>query len=298
MGDPALLPLLDEHDVVVETAPVSGGWLLPLLSLVFPFILLGALLLLTRRRMAGGVSQTGMFDCMKSRARRYVDTQRKVTFDSVAGADEAKENLQQVVDFLINPQRYHDLGARIPRGVLLVGPPGTGKTLMARAVAGEANVPFFSINASEFVQMFVGVGAGRVRDLFEQAKEAAPSIIFIDELTEGAAGGRHRQHQRRTRTDQPVAEEMDGFGARQDVVMAPTGPTCSTLPSSVRAASIARWSWDCPTQGRYDILRSFSRSRLANDVDLGSWPDLPPAVAPWPAWPTGGSDRRRNRGLG
>ena len=130
-----------------------------------------------------------MFGFGRSKARRYSSDQPKVTFNDVAGADEAKAELQEEVDFLRNPKKYHDLGARIPKGMLLVGPPGTGKTLLARAVAGEAGVEFFSINASEFVEMFVGVGASRVRDLFRQAKESAASIVFIDELD---AVGRRR----------------------------------------------------------------------------------------------------------
>jgi len=137
-----------------------------------------------------GRGQSGMFGFGRIKARRYSSDQPKVTFNDVAGADEAKAELQEEVDFLRNPQKYRDLGARIPRGVLLVGLPGTGKTLFACAVAGEAGVPFFSINASEFVEMFVGVGASRVRDLFRQAKEAAPAIVFIDELDAvGAAPG-------------------------------------------------------------------------------------------------------------
>ncbi|NPV09789.1 MAG: ATP-dependent zinc metalloprotease FtsH [Anaerolineae bacterium] len=275
VGDPQLLPLLEQHGVVVDTAPVSDSWLLPLLSLAFPFLLLGLVLYLSRRRVGPGMSQSGMFDFMKSRARRYVDTQSRVTFDSIAGADEAKENLQQVVDFLKNPSRYHDLGARIPRGVLLVGPPGTGKTLMARAVAGEANVPFYNINASEFVQMFVGVGAGRVRDLFEKAKEAAPSIVFIDELD---AVGRRRgagvgnTNDEREQTLNQLLSEMDGFEARQEViVMAATNRPDVLDPALLRPGRFDRQvTLGLPDRkGREDILRIHVRPLpLADDVDL------------------------------
>ena len=167
-------------------------------------------------------AQSGMFGFGRMKARRYSLEQSRVTFADVAGADEAKAELKEEVDFLTNPGKYHDMGARIPKGVLLVGPPGTGKTLMARAVAGEAAVPFFSINASEFVEMFVGVGASRVRDLFRQAKEAAPAILFIDELD---AVGRRRGagvgtvNDEREQTLNQLLGELDGFDPRQEVII-------------------------------------------------------------------------------
>ena len=156
------------------------------------------------------------------KARRYSSDRPEITFNDVAGADEAKMELQEEVDFLKQPQKYHDLGARIPKGVLLIGPPGTGKTLLARAVAGEAGVPFFSLNASEFVEMFVGVGASRVRDLFRQAKEAAPAIVFIDELD---AVGRRRGagvgtvNDEREQTLNQLLGELDGFDERFEVII-------------------------------------------------------------------------------
>ncbi|HZP40818.1 MAG TPA: ATP-dependent metallopeptidase FtsH/Yme1/Tma family protein, partial [Candidatus Binatia bacterium] len=180
LGDTALLPLLEQHGVVVEAAPSTAPWFVELVVSWGPLLLLVGLFWWMSRQAAQ--RQTGIFGFGRSRARRYTSDRPQVTFNDVAGADEAKAELQEEVDFLRHPAKYHHLGARIPRGVLLVGPPGTGKTLLARAVAGEAGVPFFSINGSEFVEMFVGVGAARVRDLFEQARQRAPAIIFIDEL--------------------------------------------------------------------------------------------------------------------
>ena len=172
--------------IVVEGSSGLGS-LFGILINFLPLIFFGAVLLFMMRQAQGSTNQTFSFG--RSRARMQVGNQPNVTFEDVAGADEAKEELEEIVDFLRYPERYETLGARVPRGVLLVGPPGTGKTLLARAVAGEAAVPFFSISGSEFVEMFVGVGASRVRDLFEQAKRNAPCIVFIDEID---AVGRHR----------------------------------------------------------------------------------------------------------
>jgi cell division protease FtsH len=172
--------------------------------------------------MQQGGSGSRVMSFGKSNARRYDDNQNKVTFKDVAGADEAKEELQEVIDFLKHPQRYNKLGAKIPKGVLLFGPPGTGKTLLARAVAGEAGVPFFSISGSDFVEMFVGVGASRVRDLFEQAKKSAPCIVFIDEID---AVGRQRGaglgggHDEREQTLNQLLVEMDGFGINEGIIV-------------------------------------------------------------------------------
>lgn len=158
----------------------------------------------------------------KSRARRYDEEKLKITFKDVAGAEEAKQELEEVVEFLKHPQKYNDLGAKIPKGVLLYGPPGTGKTLLAKAVAGEAGVPFFSISGSDFVEMFVGVGASRVRDLFDQAKKSAPCIVFIDEID---AVGRQRGaglgggHDEREQTLNQLLVEMDGFSANEGIIM-------------------------------------------------------------------------------
>ena len=168
-------------------APVVTPWYIEILPYLIPMLLLVGMWWYIMRQQTGGGGKVMNFG--KSRASMVDPSKNKVTFADVAGADEEKEELKEIVDFLKNPKRYVDLGARIPKGVLLVGPPGTGKTLLAKAVAGEANVPFFSISGSDFVEMFVGVGASRVRDLFEQAKRNAPSIVFIDEID---AVGRHR----------------------------------------------------------------------------------------------------------
>jgi len=220
IGDPNLLSLLERHKVVVDVRDPASPWLLELLANWFPTLLLVGVFLWMS--VNARKSQSGLFGLGRTKARRYSADQPKVTFNDVAGADEAKGELQEEVDFLQRPQKYHDAGARIPRGVLLVGPPGTGKTLLARAVAGEANVPFFSLSASEFVEMFVGVGASRVRDLFSQAKAAAPAIVFIDELD---AVGRRRGagvgavNDEREQTLNQLLVEMDGFDERNEVIV-------------------------------------------------------------------------------
>ncbi|NOX60916.1 MAG: ATP-dependent zinc metalloprotease FtsH [Chloroflexi bacterium] len=273
VGDPELMALLRAHEVEVEVKPPPSPWLtalfvqgLPLLLLILFFAWMG------RQSM---VNQGGLFGFGRSRARRYTGEETGVTFDDVAGADEAKQELQEVVDFLRNPQKYHEIGARIPRGVLLVGPPGTGKTLMARAVAGEARAPFFSISASEFVEMFVGVGASRVRDLFQQAKQAAPSIVFIDELD---AVGRRRGaglgavNDEREQTLNQLLVEMDGFAEREEViVMAATNRPDVLDPALLRPGRFDRQVTvglpDYP--GRVGILKIHTRRlKLADDVDL------------------------------
>ena len=273
VGDPELMALLKDHGVDVEVEPPPSPWLtalfvqgLPLLLLILFFVWMG------RQSM---VNQGGMFGFGRSRARRYTGEETGVTFDDVAGADEAKQELQEVVDFLRNPQKYHEIGARIPRGVLLVGPPGTGKTLMARAVAGEAGVPFFSISASEFVEMFVGVGASRVRDLFRQAKQAAPSIVFIDELD---AVGRRRGaglgavNDEREQTLNQLLVEMDGFAEREEViVMAATNRPDVLDPALLRPGRFDRQvTVGLPDYtGRVGILKLHTRRlKLADDVDL------------------------------
>ncbi len=220
VGDPSLMPLLGAHHVTVNAKTPSKPWFLtllvdwgPMLLLVFYFIWM------SRKAMS---SQSSLFGLGRSKAKRYSSEQPKVTFNDVAGANEAKGDLEEVVNFLKNPQKYHQIGARIPRGTLLVGPPGTGKTLLARAVAGEAGAPFFSISASEFVEMFVGVGASRVRSLFEQAKAASPAIVFVDELD---AVGRRRGaglgavNDEREQTLNQLLVEMDGFDERQEVIV-------------------------------------------------------------------------------
>jgi len=241
---------------------------LPLLLLVLVMVWMG--------RQAAQ-SQSGILGFGRSKARRHTTAEHPdVTFKDVAGADEAKADLQEVVEFLRGPKKYHDLGARIPRGVLLVGPPGTGKTLMARAVAGEAGVPFFNISASEFVEMFVGVGASRVRDLFEQAKAAAPAIVFIDEMD---AVGRRRGaglgtvNDEREQTLNQLLVEMDGFDDRQEVIiLAATNRPDVLDPALLRPGRFDRQVTVglADRQGRQGILHIHTQNlRLAPDVDLG-----------------------------
>src|SRR5215204_203627 len=213
-----LLAAIDEINkekpgtIVTNLEQSSSGWGWIVLINALPFLLLIGFLAFTLRQMQAGGNKALSFG--KSRAKLLNNQQKRVTFKDVAGVDEAKEELQEIIEFLKDPQKFQKLGGRIPKGVLLVGPPGTGKTLMARAVAGEANVPFFSISGSDFVEMFVGVGASRVRDLFEQGKKNAPCIIFIDEID---AVGRHRGaglgggHDEREQTLNQLLVEMDGF---------------------------------------------------------------------------------------
>jgi cell division protease FtsH len=273
IGDRNLLPSLAAHKVEVDVAPPPNPWLGILLSNGLPLLLLVLVMGWMGRQATR--NQAGIFGFGRSKARQYLADHPEVTFDDVAGADEAKTELQEVVDFLRHPQKYHDIGARIPRGVLLVGPPGTGKTLMARAVAGEAGVPFFSISASEFVEMFVGVGASRVRDLFEKAKLAAPAIVFIDEMD---AVGRRRgaglgnTNDEREQTLNQLLVEMDGFDERHEViVLAATNRPDVLDPALLRPGRFDREiSINLPDrQGREGILRIHTRSLpLAGDVDL------------------------------
>src|SRR5437660_10502126 len=217
---PDLLSQLRERGVLVRVKEVrSGDWVLILLNAA-PLILLVGFCLFLMRQMQSGGNKALSFG--KSRARLLSAQQKKATFKDVAGTDEAKEELQEIIEFLKDPQKFQKLGGRIPKGVLLVGPPGTGKTLLARAIAGEANVPFFSISGSDFVEMFVGVGASRVRDLFEQDKRNAPCIIFMDEID---AVGRHRGaglgggHDEREQTLNQLLVEMDGFESNEGVIL-------------------------------------------------------------------------------
>jgi cell division protease FtsH len=273
VGDTSLMPLLEAHGVVVNVEAPPNPLLELVLTNALP-ILLMVLLLVWLGRQASQ-SQAGIFTFGRSKARRHVEDRPKVTFNDVAGADEAKADLQEVVDFLRQPQKYHDLGARIPRGVLLVGPPGTGKTLLARAVAGEAAVPFFNLSASEFVEMFVGVGASRVRDLFEQAKAAAPAIVFIDELD---AVGRRRGaglgtvNDEREQTLNQMLVEMDGFDERHEVIiLAATNRPDVLDPALLRPGRFDREVVvNLPDrQGREGILGIHTRELcLGDDVDL------------------------------
>jgi len=221
VDDQRLLPLLDEQGVVVNVKDVSGGsWLFEVAINVLPMLLFVGLLFMMGR--SAQRSQQSLFGFGASKARMYNSERPAVTFADVAGAEDAKNELMEIVSFLKEPQRYRALGARLPRGVLLVGPPGAGKTLLARAVAGEAHVPFFSISASEFVEMFVGVGASRVRDLFTKAKREAPSIVFVDEVD---AVGRQRgaglggSNDEREQTLNQLLVEMDGFDDQTNVIV-------------------------------------------------------------------------------
>lgn len=275
IGDPNLLPLLEAHRVMVDVEPPPSHWFTDLLISGLPVLLLMMFFFWMGRQAVR--SQSSIFSFGRTKAKRYTSDHPEVTFNDVAGADEAKRELQEVVDFLRHPQKYHELGARIPRGVLLLGPPGTGKTLLARAVAGEASVPFFSISASEFVEMFVGVGASRVRDLFSQAKLAAPSIVFIDELD---AVGRRRGaglgtvNDEREQTLNQLLVEMDGFDERQEVIiMAATNRPDVLDPALLRPGRFDRQvTVGLPDrQGREGILRIHTRRlRLAPDIDLST----------------------------
>jgi len=273
VGDAALMPLLRAHHVVIDVTAPSQPWFVLALSDGLPLVLMVALIVWMGRQASR--TQSGMFGFARNKARRYAADRPKVTFADVAGADEAKQDLTEVVDFLSHPSKYLQIGAHIPRGVLLVGPPGTGKTLLARAVAGEAGVPFFSISGSEFVEMFVGIGASRVRDLFTQAKEAQPAIVFVDELD---AVGRRRGaglgavNDEREQTLNQLLVEMDGFDERQQVILlAATNRPDVLDPALLRPGRFDREVVvplpDWP--GRQGILSIHTRHlRLAPDVDL------------------------------
>jgi cell division protease FtsH len=262
-----------DHGVNITVKDANGGsytWLINLL----PFVLLGALWFIMIRQMQTGGNKALSFG--KSRARLLSMQQKKITFKDVAGVDEAKEELKEIIEFLREAQKFQKLGGRIPKGVLLVGPPGTGKTLLARAVAGEANVPFFSISGSDFVEMFVGVGASRVRDLFEQGKKNAPCIIFIDEID---AVGRHRGaglgggHDEREQTLNQLLVEMDGFESNDGVILI----AATNRPDVLDPALLRPGRFDrrvvvslADVRGREEILRVHTRKiPISDDVDLG-----------------------------
>ncbi|MGB7873882.1 MAG: ATP-dependent zinc metalloprotease FtsH [Anaerolineales bacterium] len=272
-GDDELLSLLETNDVTVETRAVQNfSWTNILFSLL-PFLVLGVFgyFFINRMRSQG----SNIMSIGKSKARLYDKREEHVTFEDVAGAQGAKAELEEIIEFLRDPSRFEKLGGEIPRGVLLVGPPGTGKTLLARAVAGEANVPFFNITGSDFMEMFVGVGASRVRDLFEDAKKASPSIIFIDELdsigrTRGAGlGGGHDE---REQTLNQLLSEMDGFEPNTDVIiMAATNRPDILDPALLRPGRFdRRITVDLPTmKDRIEILKIHSRNKpLDQDVNL------------------------------
>jgi cell division protease FtsH len=272
--DPQLADKLKAHDVVVR-GTASGGVVETILSWLIPLVIFYLLWTFLFRRMAERQGLGGLMTIGKSHAKVFVETDTKITFKEVAGVDEAKFELQEVVSFLRDPKAYGRLGARVPKGILLVGPPGTGKTLLARAVAGEAGVPFFSISGSEFVEMFVGVGAARVRDLFEQARKAAPCIIFIDELdalgrsrAAGAFGGVDEKEQ----TLNQLLAELDGFDPSGGIVLlAATNRPEILDPALLRAGRFDRQVLvDRPDRkGRREILAvHVRRITLAPDIDL------------------------------
>ncbi len=286
IDDSALLRELEAAKVEYSGRVESTFWRDMIFGWVIPLGLMVLLWLFLMRRMGGGPTQALSFG--RSKAKIYDRKELKTTFADVAGVDEAKAELMEVVDFLRNPRKYQRLGGRIPKGVLLVGPPGTGKTLLARAVAGEADVPFFFLSGSEFVEMFVGVGAARVRDLFEQAKEKAPCIVFIDELdaigktragTTGFVGG----HDEREQTLNQILAEMDGFDSSKGVIiMAATNRPEVLDPALMRAGRFDRQVVvDKPdVRGREAILRVHARNvKLAPTVNLQVLASRTPGMA-------------------
>ena len=272
---PDLADRLNDTGVTYSGA-VENTWFTTLLSWVLPALVFVGIWMLLIRRMGGGQGMGGLMSIGKSKAKIYVESDTKVTFADVAGVDEAKAELQEVIDFLQDPKGYGSLGARMPKGILLVGPPGTGKTLLARAVAGEAGVPFYSISGSEFVEMFVGVGAARVRDLFEQAREAAPAIIFIDELDAlgraRGAGQMQGGNDEREQTLNQLLSELDGFDPSEGVVLLSATNRPEILdPALLRAGRFDRQVLvDRPDRkGRAQILKvHLKKIVLAADIEL------------------------------
>jgi cell division protease FtsH len=287
-NDRELDQLLTERNVVLNAEPPGSRSILETILFSFgPTILLVALFVWLARRAAGGGAGGVLGQFGRSRAKRVEAETQTVNFDDVAGIDEAENELVEVVDFLRNPEKYARLGARIPRGVLLAGPPGTGKTLLARAVAGEAGVPFFSASASEFIEAIVGVGASRVRDLFEQAKASAPAIIFIDELdaigrARGGAGGTLGGHDEREQTLNQILTEMDGFDpAAGVIVLGATNRPDVLDPALLRPGRFDRRVFVQPPdgKGREMILRVHTRSvPLADEVDLSQLAQSTPGM--------------------
>ena len=247
------------------------GWVLPLII----FIGIGQVISRSMMKKMGGGSNSLMFNMGKSNAKVYVKSAEGIKFDDVAGEDEAKENLQEVVNYLHDPSKYKDIGASMPKGILLVGPPGTGKTMLAKAVAGEANVPFFSMSGSEFVEMFVGMGASKVRDLFNQAKEKAPCIVFIDEIDaigQKRSGGQYGGNDEREQTLNQLLTEMDGFeGNNGVIILAATNRPESLDPALTRPGRFdRRVPVELPDlKGREEILKVHARKiKVAEDVDF------------------------------
>lgn len=274
-SDDSLIPTLRARDIEIKAElPPQPPWWTTILSSLLPMLLIVGIWFMLMQQSQGGGGRVMNFG--KSRARRYDEDNIKITFKDVAGADEAKQELEEVVEFLKHPKKYNDLGAKIPKGVLLYGPPGTGKTLLAKAVAGEAGVPFFSISGSDFVEMFVGVGASRVRDLFEQAKKSAPCIVFIDEID---AVGRQRGaglgggHDEREQTLNQLLVEMDGFGDNEGIIMiAATNRPDILDPALLRPGRFDRQIVvDRPDiKGRQEILKVHVKGKpISPEVELG-----------------------------
>ncbi|AEG58497.1 ATP-dependent zinc metalloprotease FtsH [Desulforamulus ruminis] len=272
--DETLLPKLAEKNVQYnQSLPPEPSWWTGLLTTLLPILIFVLLFFFMMQQTQGGGNRVMSFG--KSRAKLHTDEKKKVTFEDVAGADEVKEELVEIVDFLKNPKKFNEIGAKIPKGVLLFGPPGTGKTLLARAVAGEADVPFFSISGSDFVEMFVGVGASRVRDLFEQAKKNAPCIVFIDEID---AVGRQRGaglgggHDEREQTLNQLLVEMDGFSPNEGIIIvAATNRPDILDPALLRPGRFDRQIVvDAPdVKGREEILKVHAKGKpLDEDVDM------------------------------
>ena len=276
--DPDLMPLLEENGVTVKATSTRAEWWQRILIQVLPWVLiLGALFYLSLRmqqRMASS-GGGGPFGFGRSQAKKFREEKPQARLDDVAGSENAKRDVEEIIQFLRKPEHYHRLGAKLPRGVLLTGPPGTGKTLLARAVAGEAEVPFYSISGSEFIEMFVGVGAARVRDMFKDAKAESPSIIFIDEIDAigrargaGLGGG----HDEREQTLNQILSEMDGFSERETVVVLAATNRPDVLDQALlRPGRFDRKvTMDLPTRSaRGDILKVHLRDvPLADDVDV------------------------------
>ena len=280
IDDPELIGLLEKHNVIIEAKSEDNSWLWYILILILPWVLIIGYFIFMRKRLQGKMKDfmgqgSGLFGIGKSKAKRYKRSESSVTFEDVAGLINPKKDLQEIIDYLKDPEKYKRIGADIPKGILLMGPPGTGKTLLARATAGEAGVPFYSISGSEFIEMFVGVGASRVRDLFENAKKEAPAIIFIDEIDSvgrargtGLGGG----HDEREQTLNQILSEMDGFEPNQSVVVIAATNRPDVLDSAlIRPGRFDRQiTLDLPQKNaRKKILEIHSHHiPLDNDVDL------------------------------
>ncbi len=278
--DPSLVERLHKSgasftsEIVEETSPLAYflfSWILP----IGIFVILGQFLSKKMMDKAGGGAGSMMFSMGKSNAKVYVKSSDGIRFSDVEGVDEAEENLQEIVNYLENPEKYREIGASMPKGVLLVGPPGTGKTMLAKAVAGEANVPFFSMSGSEFVEMFVGMGASKVRDLFKQAKEKAPCIVFIDEIDaigQKRSGGQYGGNDEREQTLNQLLTEMDGFdGSNGVIILAATNRPESLDPALTRPGRFdRRVPVELPDlKGRESILRVHAKKiRISDDVDF------------------------------